>query len=175
MDTLSHGLWAAVIAKALRKKKKINILATAWWGVFPDVFAFTLLFSWMFLQLFLGTIPLGSLPSPDSFEPSQHQASLLFSITSMLYSMSHSLVIFFLIFGLVFLVFRRPIWELSGWFMHIVMDIPTHSYQFYPTPFLWPILDWKFNGFSWLNPWFIVINYTAFFTIYFFFFRKKQK
>ena len=31
---------------------------------------------------------------------------------------------------------------------------------FLPTPFLWPISDWKFPGISWAEPWFMVVNYT---------------
>jgi membrane-bound metal-dependent hydrolase YbcI (DUF457 family) len=93
----------------------------------------------------------------------------------LLYSISHSAVVFFAVFSIAFLIFRRPIWELGGWLFHILLDIPTHSYRFYPTPFLWPLSDWKFGGFSWATPWFLVLNYTAIIAVYLFHRKKNRK
>jgi len=40
------------------------------------------------------------------------------------------------------------------------------SYKFYPTPFLWPISGWKFDGLSWADPWFMLFNYAAIIIVY---------
>ena len=62
---------------------------------------------------------------------------------------------------IVWLVFKRPRYELLGWTLHILIDIPSHSATFYPTPFLWPISDYRFlSGVSWSNPTYMVINYS---------------
>ena len=64
-----------------------------------------------------------------------------------------------------------------GWGLHILIDIPTHSYQFYPTPLLWPVSSWKFNGFSWTTPWFIIVNYLAILLVYalLYILRKRRR
>ena len=54
-----------------------------------------------------------------------------------------------------------PPWEMFGWFIHILMDIPTHTGLLYPTLFLWPLSDWYVDGNSWGTKWFMVINYSV--------------
>lgn len=34
----------------------------------------------------------------------------------------------------------------------VLLDIPTHSTDFFATPFLWPLSSYKFNGMSWGEP-----------------------
>ncbi len=53
-----------------------------------------------------------------------------------------------------------------GWLGHIVVDIPTHSKKFFPTPFLWPLFDYKFDGISWGVRWFMWANYGSLATAY---------
>jgi len=175
MDIFAHGLWAGAAYKAVNKKAKkpLNVRLAGFWGVFPDLFAFTLGFAWLFGNLIFGDMSFTDLPRPDSVEPAPQDTLPIFRLTSMLYSISHSAIVFLIVFGVVFLIFRRPIWELGGWFIHILLDIPTHSYQFYPTPFLWPISGWKFDGFSWGTPWFLILNYSAIIIVYWFLRRKK--
>ena len=176
MDILAHGLWAGAAAKGLNKKrvgKPLSFWKTAFWGIFPDLFAFTLGFAWLFGNLIFGGMSFSDLPRPGEIEPAAQDTLPIFRLTSLLYSISHSAVIFFIVFGIIFLILRRPIWELGGWFIHILLDIPTHSYQFYPTPFLWPLSGWKFDGFSWGTPWFLVLNYSVIVVAYLLL-RKKR-
>jgi len=180
MDVFSHGLWAGAAYKAINKnltkdnKKPLKAWLAALFGVFPDVFAFAPMFVWIFWNLIFGKLSFSDIPRPESTEPAPQDTLPIFRLASVLYNISHSVFIFFVVFGVIFLIFRRPVWELGGWFMHVVMDIPTHSYQFYPTPFLWPLSGWKFDGFSWGTPWFIIINYLAIITVYLLLFRKKK-
>ena len=46
-----------------------------------------------------------------------------------------------------------------AWPMAILMDVISHTRDFLPTPFLWPLTDWKFDGVSWGSPKFMIINY----------------
>lgn len=175
MDILAHGIWSGLSAKAVNKKsgKKLSVKQTVFWGVFPDLFAFTIPFAWLFWNLIFGNINFSDIPGPKNGEPPESKLPV-FRIASELYNYSHSLIIFLAVFGIVFLILRRPVWELFGWFLHILIDIPTHSYKVFPTPFLWPISKWKFNGFSWGAPWFLILNYTAIIIVYLILRKKKN-
>ena len=50
---------------------------------------------------------------------------------------------------------------LLGWWSHIVIDVFTHSADFYPVPVLYPITDKGFDGLAWNTRWFLVANYAA--------------
>ena len=176
MDIFSHGLWAGAAYKAINKKAKkpLNVWFAGFWGIFPDLFAFTIPFIWLFGNIIFGGMSFSDLPRPDSVEPAPQDTLPIFRLTSLLYSISHSAIIFLIVFGITFLIFRRPIWELGGWFIHILLDIPTHSFQFYPTPFLWPLSGWKFDGFSWGTLWFLIPNYIAIIAVYMLLRRKRK-
>lgn len=176
MDIFSHGLWAGVAYKAVNKRggRSLSVKLAAFWGMFPDLFAFTAGFVWLFWNLAFWDLSFVSLPHLGGSEAAIEETLPIFRLTSLLYSISHSAIVFLVIFGVAFLVFRRPIWELGGWLIHILIDIPTHSYQFYPTPFLWPLSDWKFDGFSWGTPWFLILNYSAILIVYLLLRKKKR-
>lgn len=177
MDVFSHGLWSGAIFKGinLKKEKKLSAKWAVFWGVFPDVFAFASLFIWLFWQLISGSMNFADWPRPDATEPIQSDTLFIFRLTNFLYSLTHSLAVFLIVFGFLFLIFRRPIWELLAWLAHILVDIPTHTYQFYPTPFLWPFSDIKFDGFSWGVPWFVFSNYFLLAAVYFYLYLRKKK
>ncbi|MBI5267911.1 MAG: hypothetical protein HY851_11830 [candidate division Zixibacteria bacterium] len=76
-----------------------------------------------------------------------------------LYDITHSIPIWSVVFfGWWWLVGSMPLAYL-GWLGHILVDIPTHSKRFFPTPFLWPLSDYKFDGISWGVRWFMIANY----------------
>ena len=175
MDIFAHGLWAGAAYKAINKKAKkpLNVWLAGFWGIFPDLFAFAIGFVWLFGNLIFGDMSFADLPRPGEIEPAPQDTLPIFRLTSTLYSISHSAIVFLIVFGVVFLILRRPLWELGGWFIHILLDIPTHFYQFYPTPFLWPISGWKFDGFSWGTPWFLILNYSAVIVVYLLLRKRK--
>lgn len=169
MDILAHMLWAnygaRVVNKKLQKnsKRSIKLPEITFWGVFPDLFAFG-------IPLFLSIpkiIQTGFiLERPSSF-----------GISAVLYQYSHSLVIWLIVFSIVWIFFKKPRLELFGWALHILIDIPSHSGTFFPTPFLFPISDYRFlNGISWGNTTFMIINYSLLLlvSIYFFFLKKNK-
>jgi hypothetical protein len=163
MDILSHGLWATAAAKAVGRKirKPLDLRWAFFWGVFPDLFAFGLPFIWMLWSVLTGQRSFSDFPRPEHGEPPA-VVDPIFRLAPVLYNFSHSFVIFALVLAAVLLLNgRKPVWAMIGWPLHILMDIPTHSYRFYPTPFLWPISGLKFDGFSWGVWWFMVLNYSA--------------
>ena len=50
---------------------------------------------------------------------------------------------------------------LAGWWSHIVIDVFTHSSEYYPSPVLYPITDRGFDGIAWPTSWFMALNYAA--------------
>jgi membrane-bound metal-dependent hydrolase YbcI (DUF457 family) len=143
--------------------------AAAFWGVFPDLFSFTPFFVWFAIGRLTGTVSPDVLPSHERLEPFAPDRHPLFDFTQNLYQLSHSLVVWAAVLLVVWLVLSRVLkkqsaarlvgWEMGAWALHILMDIPTHTYRFFPTPFLWPLSEWKFDGISWGQPWFMAVNY----------------
>lgn len=164
MDILSHALWSSVAAKAANKKfqNNIDIWRAGFWGAFPDLFAFTPLLLVIIWQVFNGA-NLYNLP----------RSGAIGQLTGFLYPLSHSFLIFLIVFGIVSLFMRKPFWEMGGWGLHILLDIGTHPADFYPTRFLWPFSDFTIGGVSWRTPEFLIINYLLL-GVFFFIFRKEK-
>lgn len=64
----------------------------------------------------------------------------------------------------------------------MLVDMPTHSYAFFPTPVLWPLSDWKYNGWQWMMPEILIPNFVVLSLLYAWFFahayrfkRRKNK
>jgi len=178
MDIMAHGLWTGALYSVINSKRKakerIKILPAVLWGIFPDVFAFTIPFAYMLFGLLFGFVKLSQFPNPSSVEPLSPALHAIFSLTSNLYSFSHSLIIFFAVIAIIYFITRKVYWSMGGWLLHILIDIPSHSYSFYPTPIFWPLSGWKFNGISWSNPWFMVINYLALVIVYIWLWRTHK-
>ena len=57
---------------------------------------------------------------------------------------------------------RRALWlPLLGWWSHIVIDVFTHSADYYASPVLYPFTERGFDGIAWITPWFMALNYLA--------------
>jgi hypothetical protein len=155
MDILAHGLWAAAASKTAnrRRTRRIRVGWAAWWGVFPDLFAFTVPTALSVWQQVTGAVPAGASHGP-------HGMAYL-GLAWQLYQISHSLFVFGAVFGLVWLVRRRPALDLLGWALHVLIDVPSHSMRFFATPFLWPVSSYRFDGVSWGQPWFMLTNYSS--------------
>ncbi len=184
MDVFSHGLWSATLAKATNlstKKVELNPWHAAWWGVFPDVFAFSVPMAVTLFGLLTGTVDRSGLPGPGS----SAGARPVFGLALYLYNYSHSLIVFALVFGVIFgirfLRHREKMWyslvpwTMLAWMLHILADIPTHSTEFYPTPFLWPFSSFRVNGYPWAHPVFMITNYSLLVIVSIILFIKKRQ
>src|SRR3989338_8234808 len=140
MDIFAHGLWSY----AIFHRKKYVWLAVLF-GLLPDFFFFGIIFV---MNLVNGNFQRG--PPPISSLP-----EWLFAA----YNMTHSLIMFIFVFILIYLITKKRFWALTAWGIHVITDIPTHSTRFFPTPFLWPLSDYVFNGMSWAISWFMLVNY----------------
>ncbi len=152
MDILSHGLWGGIAFNQKTKKRYWNSFG---FGVLPDLISFAPQFIYMILS-----------PEAAHFKSGPPDAATILPLTYALYNISHSLVIFSIVFGLVWFVRQKPMIPLLAWGLHILCDIPTHSLEFFPTPFLWPLADVEVNGFSWGQAWFMIANYSLLTLVY---------
>ncbi len=190
MDFFAHILWAVAIFTIIGRKTgiKFNLKRAAFWGVFPDLFAFGLPVVWIIISFLLGTFDISILPAPEDMEPTIRDSVPVFRAASILYNTGHSLIIFAGAILMIILASRLAdkthIFsskkltaavpkEMSAWLFHILLDIPSHSYKFFATPFLWPVSDFKIDGISWRTPWFFAFNYAAIGLVYIYIWRKN--
>lgn len=161
MDPFSHALWAGGFAKLINLNKNIKLKFNFWWaaffGVFPDIIGFAIPYIIWFFGLIFGTYKFSNI-SLNLFHPTTIQFPYS-GLVSQFYNFSHSLIIFAFVFLIVFLIFKKPVWIMLGWLLHIVIDIFTHVREQYTTPILWPVSNWTIGGLIfWRNNWFIIID-----------------
>jgi len=162
MDFISHGLWGGI---AFGRKNKKDF----WWsfsiGIAPDVLSFGIFFAMTILGIIerpnFGVGP----HNPDSFP----------SIIYTLYNITHSLVTFGVVFLVLWFILKKPFLPLWAWGFHVVLDIFTHSFEFFPTPFLWPLSDYKLDAWMWGNWWIFIPNLILLIVLYSWFFTVKLK
>lgn len=145
MDFVSHALWGGVSFG--RQNRRLFLLA-AGISILPDILTEGLFF-------ILGILGIGGMPGWERGHPNITDYPVF---AQALYNATHSFVVFALVLALVWIVSRRIIWVLAAWGLHILIDIPTHSLALFPTPFLWPISDFRFDGIGWDNPVIFIID-----------------
>lgn len=156
MDIFAHFLWTY----AVYFKTKYRFFAGIF-GILPDMVSFGPFFVYNLLTNNLGMATIDSIPE----------------YVFVGYRFTHSLIIFLVVFVVIYYIIREIPWILGGWLLHILIDIPTHTREFFPTPFLWPLSDFNFSGISWGNPTFMAVNYSLLIIIYLYLilFYKKRK
>mgnify|MGYP001574126082 FL=1 len=156
MDIFSHGLWSYAIFH--RKKYALKAVLA---GILPDILSFGPHF---ILSIFAGSFVRGK-PSLSSIP----------EYVSTLYNLTHSLIIFTIVVLLIYIFFRKFYIWLLAWPLHTFVDIFTHDASFFPTPFLYPISNYRFNGYSWGHPKFLLIDYSLIVLVYIFIFYSKKR
>jgi hypothetical protein len=146
MDIASHGLWGGIM---FGKRNRRSFWTSFSFGILPDLLVFGPIFVWRAVSALTGGEGFGFGPPERSSIPDYVHTG---------YDVTHSLVIFAAVFGIVWLARRTPLWEMLAWPAHIALDLPTHSAEFFPTPFLWPISDIELDGIQWSNPWIFFPN-----------------
>lgn len=147
MDTLSHGLWGGVVFGRRH----------FWWaflfGMGPDLLSF----GPFFVMRALAGFP------AYPMEPGMRAPALSFlpAFVPFLYNITHSLIIWLLLFSMIWIVRKKPFWIFGAWALHILLDIPTHTTRYFPTPFLWPFPTPFVDGIPWSRPWFFYTNLSA--------------
>jgi hypothetical protein len=161
MDIFSHGLWGGI---AFGRRNRKSFWLAFLFGILPDLLAF----GPFVLMTFLGYYPSRNWGEPP-------HAEVLPSYIYNTYNYTHSLVIFAVVYALIYLIRRKHFWELFAWPLHILVDLPTHSTAFFPTPFLYPIADVEVNGRSWGSPEIFIPNVVALIVIYVYYFLIRPR
>jgi len=163
MDILSHGLWGGI---ALGRASRRSFWTAFAIGTAPDLFSFGLVFANGLLAHGLDFFDgLGHPPDP----------ALIPAYVHSLYNATHSLVVFAAVFALVWWLRGKPMWELGAWGLHIAVDIFTHSEEFFPTPFLWPVSDVRVDGMPWSDPRIFFSNVLLLAVLYAGYYLRRRK
>lgn len=153
MDFVSHGLWGSI---AFGRKSRWSFGLAFVIGMAPDLLSFGVLY----VAALLGLSP------PPDFSRGTPPESTIPQYVHHLYNYTHSFVVFLTVFFLVWFFLKRPVWELGAWGLHVLTDVPLHSYAFFPTPALWPLSNGKFDGWEWMTPGILIPNFVALSLLY---------
>lgn len=162
MDIVSHGLWGGI---AFGRRNWKSFWLSFFFGIAPDLFSFGIFTVGVWTGVAHGLDWSSGPPDPR----------LVPSYVHSLYNVTHSLIIFLLVFGTVWLVRKKPLYELSAWGLHILVDIPTHSNAFFPTPFLWPVSSFHVSGIPWGHPSIFIPNVVLLLVLYSWFFARYRR
>ncbi len=139
MDIISHGLWGGI---AFGRNTKKSFLWAIFLGMLPDLSSF---------GIFTVATFLGIHERPD-WSSGPPPMEMIPDYIHTLYNISHSLITFIVIFSLIWFIRKKPFWPFAAYGLAVAYDIPTHSINFFATPFLWPISNFKFDGTPWSYP-----------------------
>jgi hypothetical protein len=162
MDIVAHGLWAAIGIAALRRQRPVSnadAVAAVGLAAAPDLAQLLPLIGaalfegdgWRVLWAYASAMP--------GLEPVMAPWAAL--VTHHLHCVLHSAIVAGAVTALVW-ARTKALWlPLLGWWSHIVIDVFTHSADFYPSPVLYPLTQRGFDGLAWNTPAFMAANYLA--------------
>lgn len=165
MDLLAHALWAGVAVEGVRRSARVPGVAPGQAAAFvalavlPDLVQGLPVAAWSLLgDGSLATLQAFAWATPEA-EPQLPVAVGLWS--HHLHCTLHSALAAAAVTALALAARWRAAWVLGGWWLHIVIDVFTHSAQFYPVPVLYPLTMRGFDGIAWNTPGFQLLNYGA--------------
>jgi len=167
MDVVAHALWAGAGGRALARKVPIAT-GTLWWmialAVAPDIVPMLPVLAYAVVIPRSLQFVLAYVTATPGLEP--QLPPWVSSLTHHLHCTMHSVVILAALTSMLWLLRRRFPIVLLGWWSHELLDIPTHSADYYAVTLFYPISDRAFDGVAWTEPWFIAINYAALAAVY---------
>jgi hypothetical protein len=154
MDTLAHAAFGVVLfsrsgyAGLLLENNNGNdekhfdwtIPAAAFFGAAPDLLSFSYVLIRNIFNGSYGKPPLDTIPN--------------WVFTA--YNLTHSLIVVGAIVLFLFLINKKYGIAALAWPFHILCDIPTHTKNYFPTPFLYPLSDFTVNGISFMRPYILI-------------------
>jgi membrane-bound metal-dependent hydrolase YbcI (DUF457 family) len=162
MDIVAHGLWMGIGLAAAGRRwvlPRRTIVATLALAVVPDLAQLLPLVGVAAFQGGgLAVLAAYATAVPGS-EPTLSPPVAL--LTHHLHCLMHSAVVAGAVTAVVWAIRRAFWWPLLGWWSHILIDVFTHSADFYPVPVLYPFTQRGFDGLAWNTPWFLAVNYAA--------------
>jgi len=162
VDIVAHTLWAAAGAAVIHRGRPLSrrtFVATLVLAALPDVLhLLPIAGCWLFADGSFAALRGYAVAIPGQ-EPDL--PPLVGLLSHHLHCVMHSAPIASLV-TLALWALRRTFWiPLLGWWSHIVIDVFTHSADYYAVPVLYPFTERGFDGVAWITPWFMALNYTA--------------
>jgi len=145
--------------------RSLSLWWLAFWGVFPDLFSFTIP---AFLRIWWYATGVTSSLRPDP------ESAKRLQFVWQLYHCSHSVITFTAVFTVVWLLAGHPVLEMLGWCLHILIDIGTHQ-GIFAIHFLWPVSAYAVSTLRWENLRFFVANYVALLLVYCWLWIRRHK
>ena len=158
MDTLSHALYGKGFF-GYRKYRWTSFL----FGALPDLSSFGVYFLGQLFSNFHGL---------KNGRPSIEEIPIW---VVELYNISHSLITAFVFIAIVYFIKKDLTWPMLAWPVHIIVDLFTHSIEFFPTPIFWPLSNYRFDGIPWSNIYVFTINIILIFLIFIYRFKGNTK
>ena len=162
MDIVAHTLWAGVAVAVLRRYRPVSrraVVATMGMAALPDVAQLLPIVAWWWFGEGTLAVVLAYATAVPGHEPALPSTVQWFS--HHLHCIMHSALVAGAVTLLLWLLTRRLWIPLLGWWLHIVIDVFTHSAEYYPAPVLYPITERGFDGVAWNTPWALALNYVA--------------
>ena len=164
MDIVAHGWWvsvgmgvAALAGHAPPNRRTIGLMLGL--AVAPDlVHLLPVAVGELQTTWSLGTVRDYALALPGAEPP---MSATVEWFTHHLHCLFHSAVVAAVVSLALWVALQRWWLPLLGWWSHIVIDVFTHSADFYPSPVLYPLTYRGFDGIAWNRPDFQVLNYSA--------------
>lgn len=153
MDVFSHGLWGGA---AFGRASKRAFLSAVAFSVLPDLLSEGVL-------LLLVVLRAPGMPAVDAGHPNIGEFP---RYAQTFYDCTHSLIVFILVLVVTCIAWKRVYVPLLAWGLHILIDIPTHSINLFPTPFLWPLSDFRLDGIAWNRPVILIPNVVLLTVVY---------
>jgi len=148
MDFLAHGLWGGI---AFGRKNKSSWRWAFRWGIAPDLLAFG--------PAIVAGILTGDYSSWAEWPLNGIPRSSISAWSYHAYHVTHSLVIWTCIASGLWIWRKQFPRVFAAAALHILCDIPLHSLDYFPTPYLWPLQTPLHDGTRWANSRFMLANY----------------
>ncbi len=149
MDTISHALWGKGLF-GYRKYKWLPLF----FGAIPDLASFGIYFLYNLIV------------NPTTMKMGKPELSEIPSWVFSLYNFTHSLIIAILFIFIAYILKRDFCVSMLAWPFHIILDFFTHSIEYFPTPILWPISNYRFDGIPWSNQYIMIGNIICIFLVF---------
>jgi hypothetical protein len=162
MDIVAHTLWAAAGAAVIHRRRPLSRrtgIAVLVLAALPDLLHLLPIAGWWLFGDGSFAALRGYAVALPGQEPALPPLVQFWSHT--LHCVMHSAPIAALVTGAVWAARRSFCIPLLGWWVHIVIDVFTHSADYYAVPVLYPFTERGFDGIAWTTPWFMALNYLA--------------
>ena len=160
MDILAHTLWvgaAAALASRHRVLSRATVVGALGLAALPDLLhLMPVLVWWLAGDGSLAALRAYAVALPGE-EPGMPAWVQFWS--HHLHCTMHSAPVAGLVGVVLWFVRRGVVMALLGWVSHIVIDVFTHSADYFPVAVLYPFTDRGFDGIAWTSPWFMALNY----------------